>query len=218
MDYAEERETIIETCRYMQSIGYFLGTWGNISMRIGDRIMLTPSRVDYDTMTPGDMVMIDMAGNKVEGDRNPTSEKEVHRQIYLKRPDVKAVIHAHTAKCMAVSATEISEVPCLVEEMSQLLGGSIPLTLQYVPAEEHKKLGEAAARVIGEKSGCILRNHGPVACGRDMKEAVLVSKVMEKACSIYLDIAGNQRIEEIRPCYAESERYRYLYKYGKENT
>ena len=119
---------------------------------------------------------------------------------------------------MDVSATEIDEVPCLVEEMSQLLGGSIPLTLQYVPAEQHAKLGEAVGRVIGEKSGCILRNHGPVACGRDMDEAVLVSKVMEKACGIYLDISTMHHIVDIPKCYAESERYRFLYTYGKEKT
>ena len=69
----------------------------------------------------------------------------MHRQIYVKRPDIGAVVHAHTKKCMAVSATEVREVPCITEEMSQLLGGAIPLTLGYVPAGEHAKLGEAAA-------------------------------------------------------------------------
>jgi len=218
MLYEKERENIISVCKLMQGFGYFLGTWGNISMRLKNHILLTPSKVDYDSMIPEDMVVIDMLGNTVEGSRNPTSEKEVHRQIYLVRDDVNVIIHAHTPKAMAVSATNIGEVPCLVEEMSQLLGGSIPLTLEYVPAKEHLKLGMAAAKVIGEKNGVILKNHGPVACGRTMEEAILVTRVVEKACEIYLNIHSEYQIEKIPDPYIESERYRYLYSYGNEKT
>lgn len=218
MLYESEREAIISTCKLMQDLGYFIGTWGNVSMRVNSHILLTPSRVEYDTMKPEDMVVIDLAGNIIEGFRNPTSEKEVHRQIYLVRDDVNAVIHAHTPKAMAVSALYINEVPCIVEEMSQLLGGKIPLTLEYVQAKEHEKLGLAVAEVIGAKNGVILRNHGPVACGRTMEEAILVTKVVEKACDIYLSIQRDNQIVKIPDSYVESERYRYLYSYGNEKT
>ncbi|GKX27667.1 aldolase [Vallitalea longa] len=218
MIYEDERATIISVCKLMQSIGFFLGTWGNISMRLNNHILLTPSKVNYDTMKPEDMVVINMSGDIVEGNRNPTSEKEVHRQIYLLRDDVKAIIHAHTPKAMAVAASSAKEVPCLVEEMSQLLGGSIPITFAYVPAQEHEKLGMAAAESIGEKNGVILKNHGPVACGRTMDEAILVSKVIEKACGIYLDITDKNDMQKISDCYIRSERHRYLYSYGKERT
>ena len=94
MLYAQERALIVETCKLMQDMGFFLGTWGNISLRVGDHILLTPSRVAYDTMTPDDIVVITKDACRVEGTRNPTSEKEVHRQIYLIREDVRAIIHA----------------------------------------------------------------------------------------------------------------------------
>ena len=81
MMYEQERRLIVDTCKYLQSIEFFLGTWGNVSIRKGNHILLTPSRVNYDIMTPGDIVIIDMDENKIEGERNPTSEKEVHRQI-----------------------------------------------------------------------------------------------------------------------------------------
>ena len=216
--YINERAEIINACLLMQQIGYFMGTWGNISMRQGDYILLTPSRVNYNMMKPEDIVVIDLEGNKIDGERNATSEKEVHRQIYCARSDIQAVIHAHTPKAMAVSATELEEVPCLVEEMSQLLGGSIPLTSEYVPAEQHFKLGEATAKAIGDKNGVIIRNHGPVACGRNLDEAILTAKVMEKACGIYLSIPGRNCFKPIQAGFVESERYRYLYKYGKEKT
>lgn len=218
MLYEKQRIDIIKVCLKMQEIGFFLGTWGNVSIRAGRHILLTPSRVQYDSMQPEDMVVIDMEGNKVEGERNPTSEKEVHRQIYIVREDVKAVIHAHTAKAMAVSASRIDEVPCMVEEMSQLLGGAIPIAEEYVPAEQHFELGKAAAKAIGQKNGVILKNHGPVACGRDIEEAVLAAKVVEKACEIYLSAADKHLITEIPKRYVDSERYRYLYTYGKEKT
>ncbi len=219
MIYQEQRNTIIDTCLMMDRIGFFLGTWGNVSMRVGDHIILTPSKVKYETMLPEDLVVIDMEGNRVEGERVATSEKEVHRQIYLMKPEVQAVIHAHTKCAMAMSVLDLEEVPCLVEEMSQLLGGSIPITPSYIPAEQHFELGRAAGAHISDRTGLILRNHGPVACGRTMDEAVLTVRVIEKACEIYATVLHERNLVMPIPQKAvESERYRYLYKYGNEKT
>ena len=60
MTYENERRCIIDTCLTMCDLGYFIGTWGNVSMRVGDHILLTPSRVDYQTMRPEDIVVIDL--------------------------------------------------------------------------------------------------------------------------------------------------------------
>ena len=122
MLYTEARQEILNICRQMVEKGFFLGTWGNVSVRIGDHIILTPSKIEYDAMCLEDFVVLNLDGTIACGERTPTSEKEVHRQIYLKREDVKAIIHAHTAKAMAVSALPVNAVPCMVEEMSQLLG------------------------------------------------------------------------------------------------
>ena len=219
MDYYEEREAIINTCRKMCDLTYFIGTWGNVSVRCGNHILLTPSRVDYETMKPEDIVVIDMRGNKIAGNRNATSEKEVHRQIYLVRDDIQAIIHAHTANAMAVSAMAEKEVPCLVEEMSQLLGGSIPITDGYIAAGQHFELGRMAGATIGNKNALILRNHGPVACGKDLEEAVLAAKVVEKACGIYLNTLRAGTVPTPIPQqFVDSEHYRYCFTYGRENT
>ncbi len=219
MKFIEERNMIIKTCLQLQKIQYFLGTWGNISIRIGDEVLLTPTRVVYDVMKPEDIVITDIYGNKLEGIHNPTSEKEVHCQIYQRREDVKAVIHAHTVNAMAVSVLEIQEVPCMVEEMSQLLGGSIFLTPTYISAEKHVELGKVTAEVLKDHNAVIMRNHGSVCCGRDMAEAKLVASVQEKACEIYLkSISTGIQIKNIPDVAVASERYRYLYKYGHENT
>lgn len=205
-------------CRRLQDRRFFLGTWGNVSMRIKDNILLTPSKVEYDTMQPWDLVLINSEGAVIEGSRTPTSEKEVHRRILNQRVDIGAVIHAHTEAAMAVSALNISEVPCLVEEMSQLLGGSIPLTREYVPAEQHTALGVAAALAIGEKNAVILRNHGSVCCGRTLDEAFLAVEVVEKACALFLKASASGCVCPIPKEFVRSEHHRFLYSYGKENT
>ena len=217
MRYPEIRRQIVDMCLRLEDLRFFLGTWGNVSVRQGEHILLTPSKVCYQTMTPEDIVIIDLDGNRVEGERNPTSEKEVHRQIYLAREDVGAVIHAHTPYAMAASAGKICEVPCLVEEMSQLLGGGIPVTETYVPAEQHARLGEIAAKTMGAHNGVILRNHGPVAAGRNLEDALLACQVVEKACQIY----AAARVEPLLPIpeqAVQSEHYRYFTTYGHENT
>lgn len=218
MRYEKEARDLIAMCRRLEERGYFLGTWGNVSMRVDRGILLTPSRVEYSTMQPWDLVVIDADGNVLEGHRNPTSEKEVHRRILNLRPDVGAVIHAHTENAMAVSAMDIPAVPCLVEEMSQLLGGAIPLTRGYVPAQQHAALGAAAAEVIGNGNAVILRNHGPVCCGRTLEEAFLTVQVVEKACAIFLKAAAAGQTIAIPEEYVRSERHRFLYSYGKEKT
>ncbi|MBQ7871008.1 MAG: class II aldolase/adducin family protein [Oscillospiraceae bacterium] len=218
MRYDQEARQVIRTCLKLEECQYFLGTWGNVSLRVPNGILLTPSKVEYSTMQPWDLVVISPEGEVLEGHRRPTSEKEVHRRIMNLRPEVGAVIHAHTEAAMAVSTLEIREVPCLVEEMSQLLGGAIPLTRSYVPAEQHAALGQAAAEAIGDKNAVILRNHGPVCCGRTMEEALLTVQVVEKACALYLKAMSAGRISPIPGEYVRSERHRFLYSYGKENT
>jgi L-fuculose-phosphate aldolase len=219
-EFIEERKEIISICKAMVSLGFFLGTWGNVSVRIKDTILITPSRVDYATMIPEDIVSLDLAGKKYHytGKWNASSEKEVHRQIYLIRKDVNAIIHFHSEKCMAVSATTCSSIPCLTEEMSQLLGGSIPLTSTYVAAEQHELLGKMTALAIGDRSGCILRNHGAVACANSLELAMLVAQTMEKAAGIFLDIHDSKNLVEIPNDKVISERYRFIHKYGHEKT
>ncbi len=215
--FEEEKQNVIDACKQLQREGSVIGTWGNVSVRCDDKIVLTPSRVAYDDLTVEDMVVMSLEGEILESPRGrvPTSEREVHRQLYLARKDIKAVVHAHTLHAMAVSTLPIVEVPCLVEEMSQLLGGSIPLTKRYVPAEQHEKLGMAAAEVIGDRGAMLLRNHGPVSCAPTLEEALLSVKVVERACELYLSVMHSD-YNKIPEQFVISERYRYTHTYGKE--
>ena len=89
MKYLELRKKIIEICLWLQEKDLVVGTWGNVSVRVEDGILLTPSRIAYDVLQPEDFVVIDYDGNKIDGFRSPTTEREVHRLIYLARPDLE---------------------------------------------------------------------------------------------------------------------------------
>lgn len=209
------RERIIQACLWLQERSLVVGTWGNVSVRIGEYAMVTPSRIDYSALAPDDLVIIDLEGKVIRGHRIPTSEKDVHRMIYKTRPDIGAIVHCHSECACAVSSTGRS-IPPLIEEMSQLLGGRIPCTRRYVPAGHHLALGDETAKAIGMGNALLLRNHGPVCCGKDLDEALLVCLVVEKAAKMYLSLEPRLKPHPIRQDFVDQERDRYLYKYGKE--
>lgn len=216
MEYLEQRKGIIEACLWLEKTGMVIGTWGNVSVRLDDKtIMVTPSRVDYHEMRPQDLVIVDMEGNKVKGEYKPTSEMHVHRMIYVKRPDINAVVHSHSAYASAVCAAG-QGIPPFLEEIAQMIGGGIPITDRYVDAGQHLALGEIAAETIGEKNAVLLRNHAPICAGRDLKEALTCCQVVEKAARCYLALKGGLDINVMPAEKVASERNRFLYNYSSK--
>ncbi len=209
------KKDILKACLWLQKKSMVIGTWGNVSVRYNDRIVLTPSRISYDLMKPDDMVVIDLEGNIIEGNNNPSSEKEVHRLIYVRRKDVGAVVHCHSVFATAASCIG-KPIPPIVEEMSQLIGGEIPCTSVYIPAGHHTELGKEVAASIKDKNAVLIRNHGPVGCGKSLDEALLVCQVLEKAAVMYISLCRPLYPLVIVDDFVKDERYRYVNKYGKE--
>jgi len=215
MEGLEERKAIIAACRELEASGFIIGTWGNVSIRFGEGFLLTPSRVSYSELKPEDLVLVGMDGRKLKGERPPSSEKEVHRQIYVKRPDIGAVVHCHSTYACAVSAAG-ADIPPFIEEISQLVGDGIRCTKEYVRAGEHVKLGEQAAAFIDQNLAVLLVNHGPVCCGKDLPEAMLCCKVVEKAARIFLSLDTGLSVKVIPAEAVALEHDRYINTYGKE--
>ena len=217
MDENEARREIIKACIWLCENEMVIGTWGNVSVRLdGGRIMLTPSRIDYYEMRPEDLVIVDYDGNKLSGERSPTSEMHVHRLIYARRGDVGAVVHCHPRYASAMCATG-EGIPPIFEEMSQLIGGGIPITPAYAPAGKHMELAGLTADAIGDKNAVLIRNHAPVCCGANLKEALVCCQLTEKAAACYIAIKDRFTAHAIPAEYVESERHRYLYQYGHEH-
>lgn len=208
------RSEIIAGCLHLEELGYVVGTYGNVSARIDGGLLITPSRVDYGALTPDDLVAVSLEGHVIEGRRLPSSEMEVHRQIYCARPDVGAVVHTHSLYATALSCLHRS-IPVIVEEQAQVLGGAISCS-RYVPAGQHEKLGREVARALGESQAVLLANHGTLACGRTLGEALFACRVTERTAQMYLLASSVTAPVPIPPDHAASERDRYLNKYGTD--
>ena len=110
-DCVELRQQVIDACLWLVEKGFVFGTWGNISVRLDDgNILITPSKVKYQTMTPDDLVVLAPDGSVVSGHHLATSEREIHRGIMNRRKDVGAIIHMHSPYAMAAAAQE-SDIP-----------------------------------------------------------------------------------------------------------
>ena len=208
------RRQVISACYYMRDrLGYFVGTWGNISVRIDQGLLVTPSRMRYEDVTTDDLAVVSWEGAKIKGERVPTSEMELHRQLLLERPDLGALIHSHSPFASLVACTHRS-IPVLLDDMAEVIGGEVRCAA-YVSAGRHRELAQAARQAIGpEACAVLLGNHGVVAGGRDLDEAIVAAQFVEKAAMILVQAAALGGAKPIPDELWREERYRYLYKYG----
>ena len=214
-DSLELRREVIDTCLWLERMGLTIGTWGNVSLRLNDgNILITPSKVGYHVMKPEDLVVMAPDGRIVDGFRLPTSERELHRGILNRRPDVNAIVHSHSPYAMACCCIE-GGIPPMSEEMAQLIGGGIPLSYRFVPSEKHVELGEVVTDSIGESNAVLIRNHGPVCCGSSLAEAKVCAQVVEKAANMYLHINNDKRIIPIEDKWVKAGRIYFKEGYSK---
>ncbi len=210
--YVSLKQEMIEKCRLLEKIGYFIGTWGNVSVRIPEGFLVTPSRVQYAVIEPRDFVTVSLGGTRLAGHCWPSSETEIHRAVLNKKSDVGAIIHSHSPYATAVSCLHQS-IPVFVEDMAQIIGGEVRCT-RYIPAGQHKEIAAEVGNTIGEENAVLLANHGVLCCGRDLEEGLVASQILEKAALMMLAAGGAGKMFPIPEDLVKSERYRFLYKYG----
>jgi L-fuculose-phosphate aldolase len=178
------RADIVEVGRRMYARGYTASNDGNISVRLGDdRLLMTPKSVCKGFMTPDMMCVTDLAGKKIQGDRDPSSEMLMHLEVYRQRPDVKAVVHAHppTATGFAVAGIPLDRA-VLAEVLTTL--GSIPLAEYATPSTA--ELPEAVRKYIKAHDGMLLANHGALTVGGDLFSAYYKMETIEHFAKISL--------------------------------
>jgi L-ribulose-5-phosphate 4-epimerase len=210
------KKEIIEKCLELKRLGYFIGTWGNISVRITEGMLITPSKLQYELLQTDDIVTILNEGTIIsENNRLPSSEMEAHKAILQKRNDIVAIIHCHSPFASAVSIIHKS-IPPFVEDLAQIIGGEINCT-KYVPGGQHKKLAEEIKNTIGPSNAVLVANHGVFCCGRDLEEAFIASQIVEKAALMMLTANSSGSITSIPKEFVTEERHRYLHHYGNES-
>lgn len=203
---------IISTCRAMERIGHFVGTWGNISVRVPEGFIITPSRISYDVITPVDLVAVSLDGEILSGHRLPSSEAGMHRLVLKKKPTTGAVIHTHPPYASAIACLRRS-IPVFVEDAAQIIGGEVKCT-SYVPAGQHVKFAEEVAATIGDENAVLIANHGVLVCGRTLSEAFVGCQIVEKAAQMMLLAVPLGGVVPISEEFVRSERNRFLCKYG----
>lgn len=183
-NYLKEKQMVINAGKNMKHHGLTVGTWGNISVRTkdGKYSVITPSGVDYDTITPEMMCVVDMEGNVIQGSKKPSIETGLHINIYKVREDVNAVVHTHAVYSTAAAANRM-EVPPVLDELAQAIGGTVKTAEYGLPGS--KELADNCVKALGDKMAVLLANHGAVCVGDDLPAAFKVCDVLEKGLQIY---------------------------------
>src|SRR5918994_5898783 len=183
---AEEqaRADIVEVGRRLWERGYVASNDGNVSVRLDDtRLITTPKNVSKGFMTPDMMVITDLDGKKIAGERDPSSELKMHLEVYRNRPDIRAVVHAHppTATGFAVAGIPLDRA-VLAEVITTL--GSIPIAEYATPSTE--ELPIACSKYLKAHDGLLLANHGALAIGPDLFTAYHRMETIEHFARISL--------------------------------
>lgn len=157
---------------------------GNVTGRDKETgyIVITPSGMDYEELTPEDMVIVDIDGNKIEGKWKPSVDMKDILYILKHKPEVNAVIHTHSiyASCFAVLNQEI---PCAQTTLANEVGGTVPVA-KYAPVASDR-IGPSVVEAIGDKRACLLANHGVMTVGPSVRHAFVAAVMLEDAAKTY---------------------------------
>ncbi len=176
------RADIVEVGRRLYARGYTASNDGNISARLdGGRLLMTPKSVCKGFMTPQMMCVTDLDGRKLAGERDPSSEMQMHLEVYRQRPDVKAVVHAHPPIATAFAVAGIPLDRAVLAEVVTTLG-SVPIAEYATPST--KELPEAVRRYVKAHDGMLLANHGALTLGTDLFSAYYKMETIEHFAKI----------------------------------
>lgn len=175
------REEIIAQCLRMNASGINQGTSGNLSLRHGDGLLITPSGVPYEQLEPSDIVKLRMDGS-YEHELAPSSEWRIHRDIYAAKPEVGAVVHAHPTFCTALAIRGM-EIPA-VHYMIAFGGGNSIRCAPYATFGT-QALSDAVLGALEGRTACLMANHGMVATGPTLAKALWLAVEVETLARQY---------------------------------
>lgn len=177
----EKRQSIIDACLRMNASGINQGTSGNISLRHGDGMLITPTSTPYEAMKPDQIVYMHLDGNHDPVQR-PSSEWRFHRDILKARPEVNAIVHAHPpySTMLAIMGMEIPPVHYMVA----VAGGD---TIRCAPYATFgtQELSEHAVRALEGRLACLLAHHGMIAAGSSLAKAMWLAVEVETLARQY---------------------------------
>ena len=207
------KEEVCEGNMALPRHGLVIWTGGNLSARDPQTglVVIKPSGVLYDHMTPDDMVPVDLDGKVVEGGHGPSSDTASHLYVYRHRDDVRSVIHTHSTFATAWAATG-QPIPCCLTAVADEFGGPVPCGgYANIGTEE---IGEQIMAHIGDSPAILLKQHGVFTIGATIEKAVKAAVMVEDVARTitYAKIVG--RIEDLPPEAIAANHDRYMNRYG----
>ncbi len=184
MNEKELRRALVEACRAMNALGINQGTSGNISVRHGGTMLISPSAVPYDTMAPEMVCAMPIEGEygSWKGKLRPSTEWRFHLDIMRSRPDVGAVVHSHPTYCTTLAIAR-KEIPAC-HYMMAAFGGS---NVRCAPYARYgtEALSNNALRALEDRRACLLANHGMIVCGPSLSKAMWLAVELETIARQY---------------------------------
>ena len=178
---ADPRPQLIATARAMAPAGLNKGTSGNVSVRSGDGFYITPTGMAYADLRKDDVPLMRLDGTHV-GKRQPSSEWRFHRDLYASRPEVGAVLHAHSPFAVSLACLRL-DIPPFHYMIARFGGDSIRCADYAIFGSE--MLSTVALQAMADRKACLLANHGLLVAGRDLAEAFSLAVELEELCEQY---------------------------------
>jgi len=187
-DFQSVREEICRAGKLLYDRGYAVCNDGNISVWIGeDKVLITPSGVSKGRMSPDMLVVTDLEGRVLSGDRYPSSESKMHYMVYKKRPDAGAVVHAHPPVSTAYAVCRKPLREPYLAEMIIGLGGEVPVTEFAMLSTD--EVPRSIEPFLAERNAVLLANHGALAWGESLWPAFDLLEMVEHTAKINLNVA-----------------------------
>jgi L-fuculose-phosphate aldolase len=188
------KEELLAVAKEMLSCGLVHGTAGNLAARLPDgNVVLTPSSLDYRTMALSDLVVCDLDGNVVDGERGPTSEKALHLSALARHPDVDATMHCHAKYCTMFALTR-TPIPAVIEEVLVYLGGDVPVANYKTTGSV--ELADEISTYLADRAAVLMANHGLFVVGRNAMHSLELAQLVELTAEI---VWGAMLLGEIVP-------------------
>jgi L-fuculose-phosphate aldolase len=175
-----ERERVAAAARRLSADGLVAGTAGNVSVRSGELVAVTPTGARLEDVTPEQVAVVDLEGEQTSGDLSPTSELGLHLGIY-RRYDAGAVVHSH-ARFATTLACVLDELPVVHYQMLALGG---PIRVAPYATFGTPELAERTLDALDGRSAALMANHGAIAYGPDLDTAMEQARLLEWACELY---------------------------------
>ncbi|WP_179134442.1 class II aldolase/adducin family protein [Oceanobacillus timonensis] len=191
------KKELVQYAKHCSSSGLTSGTSGNLSVREGQVMYITPSALPYDQMEEEDILEVDLqSGEVVNGTRKPSSETPMHRFIYRKNSDIKSIVHTHSTYATIFACAHKTIPP--VHYMIADIGREIPVASYATYGSE--QLANNTVETLKDNKGVLLANHGLVAVGDDLKDAYRRAEVIEEVAQLAY---GSYTLDSVNPLTSE---------------